>query len=123
MSAESKRIVDKAWNYADVLWHDGVSYLSYTEEITFLLFLKMADELTRPPYNREPVVPAEYGWPTLLAKDGEDLKPHYDRALAQLARQPGMLGDVFKRAKSVIEKPETLRRLVVDLIDKERGRP
>lgn len=119
MSAESKRIVDKAWNFATVLWHDGVPYLSYTEEITFLLFLKMADEVTKAPYNRPPIVPAEYDWPSLLSRDGEDLKRHYDKTLQELAKQPGMLGAIFKRAKSAIEKPETLRRLVVDFIDKE----
>src|SRR6478735_10211630 len=99
MSADSKRIVDKAWNFATVLWHDGVPYLAYTEEITFLLFLKMADELTKPPHNREPIVPPELGWPSLLSKEGEALKKHYDKALAELARKPGMLGNIFKRAK------------------------
>ena len=120
MSAESKRIVDKAWNFATVLWHDGVPYLAYTEEITLLMFLKMADELASPPHNRPSTVPAEFGWRSLLARDGEDLKRHYDRCLVELAKQPGMLGDIFKRAKSQIEKPETLRRLVVDFIDKEQ---
>jgi type I restriction enzyme M protein len=120
MSAESKRIVDKAWNFATVLWHDGVPYLAYTEEITFLLFLKMADELTKPPHNRPPVVPVDLGWSSLLNKEGEELKRHYDHILVELAKKPGMLGDIFKRAKSVIEKPETLRRLVVDFIDKEK---
>src|SRR5688572_29910146 len=93
MSVESKRIVDKAWNYADVLWHDGVSYLSYTEEITFLLFLKMADELTKAPHNRAPIIPEEYGWASLLSESGEDLKKQYDRTLVALAKRPGMLGD------------------------------
>lgn len=120
MSTESKRIVDKAWNFATVLWHDGVSFLAYTEEITFLLFLKMADELTKPPYNRPAIVPPDLGWPSLLSKEGEALKRHYDHVLQELARKPGMLGEVFKRAKSAIEKPETLRRLIVDLIDPEK---
>jgi type I restriction enzyme M protein len=119
MSAESKRIVDKAWNFATVLWHDGVSYLSYTEEITFLLFLKMADELTKPPHNRSPIVPKGLDWASLLSRDGEDLKRHYDHVLQELGKKPGMLGDIFKRAKSAVEKPETLRRLIVDLIDPE----
>ncbi|MBA4189516.1 MAG: DNA methyltransferase [Planctomycetaceae bacterium] len=119
MSNETKRIVDKAWNFATVLWHDGVPYLAYTEEITFLLFLKMADELTKPPHSRPAIVPAELGWASLLSRDGEDLKKHYDKVLVELAKKPGMLGDIFKRAKSAIEKPETLRRLVVDFIDKE----
>ncbi len=120
MSNETRRIVDKAWNFATVLWHDGVPFLSYTEEITFLLFLKMADELTKPPHSRTPIVPPNLGWPSLLSKEGEPLKRHYDHVLQELAKKPGMLGDIFKRAKSAIEKPETLRRLIVDLIDPEK---
>lgn len=120
MSIESKRIVDIAWNFATVLWHDGVPFLAYTEEITFLLFLKMADELTKPPYKKPPIVPPDLGWPSLLSKEGEALKRHYDHILQELGRKPGMLGDIFKRAKSAIEKPETLRRLIVDLIDPEK---
>ncbi|HEY7329596.1 MAG TPA: class I SAM-dependent DNA methyltransferase [Gemmataceae bacterium] len=120
MSNESKRIVDKAWNFATVLWHDGVSFLAYTEEITFLLFLKMADELTKPPNNKPPIVPPDLGWPSLLSKEGDALKRHYNKILQELGRSPGMLGGIFKRAKSAIEKPETLRRLIVDLIDPER---
>lgn len=119
MSLESKRIVDRAWNFATVLWQDGVSYLSYTEEISFLLFLKMTDEVTRPPYNRPALVPPDLGWPSLVSRDGMELKRHYDHVLQELAKKPGMLGAIFKRAKSAIEKPETLRRLIVDFIDKE----
>ena len=52
MSTDSQQIVNKAWNFAHVLRDDGLSYMAYTEQITFLLFLKMADEQTKPPYNR-----------------------------------------------------------------------
>ena len=70
MSAESKRIVDKAWNFATVLWHDGVPFLSYAEEITFLLFLKMADE-------RAIELPKGCDWPTLRDASGTALiRPH-----------------------------------------------
>src|SRR3989337_2890752 len=62
----TQQIVNKAWSYAHVLRDDGLSYLAYTEQITFLLFLKMDDEQTRPPYNRAPIVPPEYGWRSLL---------------------------------------------------------
>jgi type I restriction enzyme M protein len=79
MSNESKRIVDKAWNFATVLWHDSVPFLAYTEEITSLRYLKMADELTKPLYNKTPIFPPDLGWPSLLSKEGEDLKSHYDR--------------------------------------------
>ena len=57
MPIDTSQIVNKAWNCAHILRDDGLSYMSYTEQITFLLFLKMADEMTRPMYNRLP--PAE----------------------------------------------------------------
>lgn len=60
MSTPTKQIVDKAWNFAHVLREEGLSYLSYTEQITFLLFLKMADEQSKPPYNRASIVPDKY---------------------------------------------------------------
>jgi type I restriction enzyme M protein len=63
MSPDSPQIVNKAWSFAHVLRDDGLSYMAYTEQITFLLFLKMADEQTKPPYNRPPIVPPELGWP------------------------------------------------------------
>jgi len=113
------QIVNKAWSYAHVLRDDGLSYLAYTEQITFLLFLKMADEQTRPPYNRPPIVPPEWGWPSLLSRDGDELEAHYRRTLEQLGRQPGMLGQIFKRARAEIQDPAKLRRLIVDLIDRE----
>ena len=59
---QSQQIVNKAWNFAHVLREDGLSYMAYTEQITFLLFLKMADEQTQPPYNKPAVVPKEYDW-------------------------------------------------------------
>ena len=57
----------RAWNYAHVLRDDGLSYMAYTEQITFLLFLKMADELTKPPYNRPALVPPSLGWELVAA--------------------------------------------------------
>ena len=62
MSNASQQIVNKAWNFAHVLRDDGLSYMAYTEQITFLLFLKMADEQTRPPYSRALIVPPALGW-------------------------------------------------------------
>ncbi len=77
MSTDSQQIVSKAWNFAHVLRDDGLSYMAYTEQITFLLFLKMADEMTKPPYSRPPIVPAKFGWESLLKREGDDLETHY----------------------------------------------
>ena len=120
MSTATQNIVNKAWNFAHVLRDDGLSYMAYTEQITFLLFLKMADELTKPPYNRKPIVPPSLGWPSLLKLDGDELEAHYRHILEELGKKPGMLGEIFKKARPEIQNPATLKRLIVDLIDTEQ---
>ena len=120
MSTDTQQIVSKAWNFAHVLRDDGLSYMAYTEQITFLLFLKMADEQTKPPYNRPPMVPAKYGWESLVKREGDELESHYRHILEELGKQPDMLGEIFKKARPEIQNPATLRRLIVDLIDVER---
>ncbi len=117
---DSQQIVNKAWNFAHVLRDDGLSYMAYTEQITFLLFLKMADEQTKPPYNKPPIIPAKFGWESLLKREGDELEAHYRHILEELGKQPGMLGEIFKKARPEIQNPATLRRLIVDLIDVEK---
>ena len=108
MASDTQQIVNKAWNFAHVLRDDGLSYMAYTEQITFLLFLKMADEQTRPPYNRPPIVPAGLGWASLLERDGDALETHYRHILEELGSKPGMLGEIFKKARPEIQNPATL---------------
>jgi type I restriction-modification system DNA methylase subunit len=48
----SATLVQKLWNYCNVLRDDGMSYGDYVEQLTYLLFLKMADERSRPPYHQ-----------------------------------------------------------------------
>ncbi|MGH8680834.1 MAG: type I restriction-modification system subunit M N-terminal domain-containing protein [Burkholderiales bacterium] len=120
MNNATQQIVNKAWNFAHALRDDGLSYMGYTEQITFLLFLEMADEQTRAPYGRPPIVPPELGWTSLLAKDGDDLEVHFRHVLEELGRRPGMLGEIFKKARPDIQNPATLKRLIVDLIEPEK---
>lgn len=119
MNNTTQQIVNKAWNFAHVLRDDGLSYMAYTEQITFLLFLKMADEQTKPPYNRPAIVPAKMNWESLVRLDGEALELHYRHILEELGKKPGMLGEIFKKARQEIQNPSTLRRLIVDLIGAE----
>jgi len=124
MKNNSQQIVNKAWNFAHVLRDDGLSYMAYTEQITMLLFLKMADEQTKPPYNKPNPIPPDddgnvYGWQELLSRDGEALETLYRKTIEHLSRQSGMLGVIFKRARPEIQNPATLKRLIVDLIDAE----
>ena len=116
----TQQVVSKAWNFAHVLRDDGLSYMAYVEQITFLLFLKMADEQTKPPYNRKPIVPAGYDWASLPSKEGDALETQHRHILERLGTQPGMLGEVFKKAKPEIQNPVTFRRLIVDLIEPEK---
>ncbi len=118
--SDPKGLVQKLWNYCNILRDDGLSYGDYVEQLTYLLFLKMADEQTRPPFNREAVVPYGLDWQSLLDRDGEDLEAHYIRILNELGKHPGTLGVIFRKAQNRIQDPAKLRRLVVDLIDQER---
>src|SRR3954462_5665388 len=119
MIAESG-LVQRLWSYCNVLRDDGLSYGDYLEQLTYLLFLKMADEQTKPPFSRPAVVPEGLDWQSLLARDGDELEVHYRHLLTELGRRPGMLGVVFRKAQNRIQDPAKLRRLIVDLIDKER---
>ena len=114
------QLVQKLWNYCNVLRDDGLSYGDYVEQLTFLLFLKMADEQSRPPFKKTSAVPAGYDWPSLLAKDGDELETHYRHVLETLGKRTGMLGVIFRKAQNKIQDPAKLRRLIVDLIDKEQ---
>jgi len=84
-------IVSKLWNYCNVLRDDGMSYGDYVEQLTYLLFLKMADERTKPPYSQSSTVPASYAWPTLIKKDGDELFDHYRHTLENLDHQKACL--------------------------------
>jgi type I restriction enzyme M protein len=120
VSANGNGLVQRLWNYCNVLRDDGLSYQDYLEQLTFLLFLKMADELTGEPWNREPFIPEGLDWQSLKALDGDELETHYIRILRELGLMPGMLGVVFRKAQNRIQDPAKLRRLIVDLIDREK---
>ncbi len=112
-------LVQKLWNYCNILRDDGLSYGDYVEQLTFLLFLKMADEQSRAPFNKPSPIPKGFGWDKLVKLDGDDLEIHYRHTLEELGRRSGMLGTIFRKAQNKIQDPSKLRRLVVDLIDKE----
>ena len=116
----SNGIVQKLWNYCNVLRDDGLSYGDYVEQLTYLLFLKMADEQTRPPFNRSAIIPKSLDWTSLLRLDGDELETHYRHILTELGRTRGTLGVIFRKAQNKIQDPAKLRRLVADLIDREQ---
>lgn len=117
--SDTRRLVDKLWSYCHVLRDDGVSTIEYTEQLTYLLFLKMAHERATRPLKPERIVPDDCTWQNLLDADGDELEVTYRHMLEKLARQPGTLGVVFRKAQNKIQDPAKLKRLIVDLIDRE----
>jgi type I restriction enzyme M protein len=118
MANESASIVQRLWNYCNVLRDDGVSYGDYVEQLTYLLFLKMADEQTQAPYNKPSSIPQGLDWQSLIEKDGDALEIHYRHILESLGKEKGMLGVIFRKSQNKIQDPAKLKRLI-ELINDE----
>ena len=119
MSEENIGTINKKiWNMADVLRDDGVSNIDYLEQITYLLFLKMCDEYSKPPYNKNMNIPDDCKWDTLTNKKGAELAKHYKELLEKLGEQGGILKEIYGSAQNKINTPAMLLR-VINLIDKE----
>ncbi|MXV82464.1 SAM-dependent DNA methyltransferase [Candidatus Poribacteria bacterium] len=112
MSNESATIVQKLWNFCNVLRDDGVSYGDYVEQLTYLLFLKLADESTKPPLNKPSTIPAELDWESLLKERGAALETQYVKILRELSTQKGLLGVIFRKSQNRIQTPANLQRLI-----------
>ena len=111
-------LIQKVWNFCHTLRDDGVGYGDYLEQLTYLLFLKMAHEYAQEPYNRNTHIPKGHDWPSLKTKVGEPLEAQYLATLHKLGSEPGMLGAIFFKAQNKIQDPAKLSRLV-QLIDAE----
>ena len=117
--SDARQLVDKLWNFCNLLRDDGVSTIDYTEQLTYLLFLKMAHERETRPLNPERIVPKDCSWQRLLDNDGDQLEVTYRRILETLAKESGTLGVIFRKAQNKIQDPAKLKKLITDFIDKE----
>src|ERR1700678_570497 len=104
-------LVQQLWGFCHTLRHDGIDYGDYIEQLTYLLFLKMADE-------RDIELPKGCNWPSLVNKSGTALQDHYIDLLRKLGQQRGLLGDIFAGAQSRFNNPVNLKKLL-GLIDDE----
>jgi type I restriction enzyme M protein len=120
MSTASQTIVSKLWNYCNLLRDDGLSYGDYVEQLTYLLFLKMADEREELLPDAPRLIPTDYNWNSLATLEGDPLETHYRHILENLGRESGILGLIFRKAQNKIQDPAKLRRLIADLIGREQ---
>jgi type I restriction enzyme M protein len=116
MSNQANTIVQRLWNYCNVLRDDGVSYGDYVEQLTYLLFLKM-DQEQCDYYDRPSGVPEQYRWSQLVKLGGDELETRYRHTLEELAREPGILGVIFLKSQNKIQDPAKLKRLVMMIND------
>ena len=112
MLNEAATIVQKLWNFCNVLRDDGVSYGDYVEQLTYLLFLKLADEQTKPPFERPSTIPVGFDWESLLKESGAELETQYVKILQELSNQSGLLGVIFRKSQNRIQTPANLQRLI-----------
>jgi type I restriction enzyme M protein len=113
---DPRALIEKLWGYCNVLRDDGLSYGDYVDQLTLLLFLKLAHER---PAAASPRIPEGFDWPALVALQATELAAHYDAVLARLGSEPGLLGLIFRGARNRIQDPRKLHRLVTQLIGKE----
>ena len=102
-------VVQKLWGFCHTLRHDGIDYGDYIEQITYLLFIKMAAE-------RSIDLPGDADWSELQSRSGTGLIDHYVDTLRALGKQKGLLGDIFSGAVSRFNNPVNLKKLL-GLID------
>lgn len=119
MSEQSTTIVSKVWGMCNPLRDDGVSYGDYLEQLTYLIFLKMSDEYSKPPYNKQTGIPDGYTWSDMNTLKGAELEAQYKKTLELLATQGGILGKIFAQASNKISNAAILYR-IVQMIDKEK---
>jgi type I restriction enzyme M protein len=108
-------IVNKLWGFCHTLRHDGIDYGDYIEQLTYLLFLKMADEkgIDIPMKDDK-----EYDWNSLKGLSGNALTDHYVELLRVLRESEGILGDIFAQSMPRFNNPVNLKRLIT-MIDEE----
>ena len=119
MPDQTSTIISKVWGMCNPLRDDGISYGDYLEQLTYLIFLKMADEYSKPPYKKDSGIPAGFGWTDMNTLAGAELESQYKTTLETLGEQGGILGKIFKGAINKIGNAAILYR-IVQMIDKER---
>jgi len=108
----SASLMSKIWSLCEVLRDDGVSCIDYLEQFTVLLFLKIADEYSKPPFGRKMRIPKSFDWQSLTKRQGLELENHYHKILKKLSAAPNMMGQIFMKVQNKIQDPLKLEKLI-----------
>jgi len=104
-------IVAKLWNLCNVLRDDGVQYSNYVTELTYLLFLKMAEE-----QGSEDPIEEKYRWASLVDQEGTELMKHYRKLLVELGdSKHASVKAIFANAQTSLRQPRHLHSLVTNI--------
>ncbi len=116
MPDQTSTIISKVWGMCNPLRDDGISYGDYLEQLTYLIFLKMSDEYSKPPYRRET---GGYTWTDMSRLKGAELEKQYKATLEMLGEKSGILGKIFRGAVNKITNAAILYR-IVQMINQEK---
>ncbi|MFO5492062.1 MAG: type I restriction-modification system subunit M N-terminal domain-containing protein [Cuspidothrix sp.] len=107
--AATSDIVQKLWKLCDVLRDDGVTYLQYVTELTYLLFLKMAQET-----GAEKQLSEGYRWGDLVSKGEAEQLTFYRSLLLKLGSESSSqrVQAIFVNAQTSLKMPRILKKLV-----------
>jgi type I restriction enzyme M protein len=103
---------------ATALRDDGIGKSDYLEQLTYLLFVKMADEYSKPPYKRNIGIPDDCAWESLKSRSGNELFEHYEYVLKTLANKAGTLSQIYTGAQNKISTPSMLAK-IIEMVDSE----
>jgi type I restriction enzyme M protein len=116
-NTSASALVQRVWNYAHVLKDDGLAFMDYTEQITYLLFLKMSWEQRHS--GTTDTIPSRYTWGALKSfTDNAKRLDRYHQGLRKLSELPGLIGLIFTKPQSKINDPAKLH-LLIQMIDSE----
>ncbi|WP_294187676.1 type I restriction-modification system subunit M [uncultured Sphingobacterium sp.] len=102
-------LIGKLWGFCNKLRHDGVDASDYIEQLTYLLFLKMADE-------KNVFVPKGFDWKSLVNQNGDDqLLIHLENTLKRLKNESGILGEIFADPVSRVKNSKILKALIKEI--------
>ena len=113
---QEQNLVSKVWRIANVLSSDGIAFTDYITQLTYLLFLKMDNELALAGFETD--IPKEYSWETLKNTNGIDLIEKYEQILSALSKENNIVGTIFTKAQNKINKPVNLQK-IIEMIDEQ----